>query len=147
MSTRRWTRSTFSPTRFSLQSGKASPDTPLASQPPHPQLRPMNIPQIVRAVSAALLVVACAPAPTVQTPSPAVGSTAVPASSAPLGAPGYRPEFGTMWTFDAPPLEYWKNTYGFTPDQAWLDNVRKASVRLPNCSASFVSANGLVMTN
>src|SRR5688572_13500161 len=107
----------------------------------------MNIPQIVRAVSAALLVGACAPAPTVQTPSPAVGSTAVPAASGPLGAPGYRPEFGTMWTFDAPPLEYWKSTYGFTPDQAWLDNVRKASVRLPNCSASFVSANGLVMTN
>ncbi len=53
-----------------------------------------------------------------------------------------------MWTFDNPPLKEWKEKYGFEPTQEWLDHVRLASVRfMDGGSGSFVSPNGLVLTN
>ena len=68
------------------------------------------------------------------------------AAQAPAEYPGL--ETGKMWTFDVPPLDYWKARYGFTPDQAWLDRARLSAVRYGGgCSASFVSPEGLVMTN
>src|SRR5665647_2919321 len=55
---------------------------------------------------------------------------------------------GKMWTFDFPPLDYFQLAYGFRPTQAWLDNVRMSALRFADyCSASFVSEDGLVMTN
>jgi hypothetical protein len=53
-----------------------------------------------------------------------------------------------MWTFDNPPLRQLKERYGFVPTQAWLDHLRLASVRFNDGgSGSFVSADGLVLTN
>jgi len=55
---------------------------------------------------------------------------------------------GKMWTFDFPPLDYFQSEYGFRPTQEWLDNVRMSALRFADyCSASFVSEDGLIMTN
>jgi V8-like Glu-specific endopeptidase len=53
-----------------------------------------------------------------------------------------------MWTFDAFPAAKMRAAYGWAPDQAWLDKVRSVAVRLTGgCSASFVSSDGLILTN
>ena len=53
-----------------------------------------------------------------------------------------------MWTFDNPPLKLLKEKYNFVPSQAWLDHLRLSSVRLNDGgSGSFVSPNGLLLTN
>jgi hypothetical protein len=56
-------------------------------------------------------------------------------------------DMGKMWTFENAPLDYFEEAYDFRPSQDWLDHVRMASLRLPNCTASFVSSDGLVVTN
>jgi hypothetical protein len=54
---------------------------------------------------------------------------------------------GRMWTFEYPPLNYFKEAYDFSPSQEWLDNVRMSALKFATyCSASFVSADGLIMT-
>jgi peptidase S46-like protein len=53
-----------------------------------------------------------------------------------------------MWTFNNVPRAEIKKKYGFDVTDEWLKNVRLASVRFNNGgSGSFVSANGLVLTN
>ncbi|HBV11659.1 MAG TPA: peptidase, partial [Brevundimonas sp.] len=52
-----------------------------------------------------------------------------------------------MWTFDSFPIQTVNQKYGTRIDQAWLDRVRNAAVRLQGCSASFVSGEGLILTN
>src|SRR5271157_315111 len=53
-----------------------------------------------------------------------------------------------MWTFDNFPSKTVGTKYGFTASQAWLDHVRLSSLRIAGgCSASFISPQGLVMTN
>jgi len=81
-------------------------------------------------------------------PSPApVVAAAPPAMAVPDSLQPGRFDTGKMWTFENPPLEYFQQEYGFTPSADWLTHVRLSALRLPNCSASFVSATGLVLTN
>ena len=53
-----------------------------------------------------------------------------------------------MWLFNAPPLKQLKEKYQFEPSPQWLEHLQKASVRFNSGgSGSFVSPNGLVITN
>ncbi len=99
------------------------------------------------------------PAQTVAEPTP----SPEPVDSAPEVAPPPRPTLvtapaldtvragpfdnGKMWTFEYPPLEYFARAYDFAPDSAWFARARLGALRIPDCSASFVSRHGLVMTN
>ncbi|MCB9879419.1 MAG: S46 family peptidase [Planctomycetes bacterium] len=83
--------------------------------------------------------------------TPALWLTALLAAPAAAQGPDHL-ALGKMWTFENPPLGYLEKEYGFKPDQKWLDSLRLAALRLgergnPWCSASFVSPQGLIMTN
>ena len=52
-----------------------------------------------------------------------------------------------MWLLNNLPKDYLKKTYNFDVTNQWVEHVQKSSARLPNCSSSFVSGDGLVFTN
>jgi hypothetical protein len=53
-----------------------------------------------------------------------------------------------MWTFNNVPRKVLKQRHGFEPADSWLAHLRLSSIRFNNGgSGSFVSANGLAMTN
>jgi hypothetical protein len=53
-----------------------------------------------------------------------------------------------MWLFNNPPLKQLKEKYQFEPTPQWLEHLQKSSVRFNSGgSGSFVSANGLAITN
>jgi Peptidase S46 len=65
-----------------------------------------------------------------------------------LGVAGPSAADEGMWTFDNPPLKLLQDKYNFTPTTQWLDHIRLSSVRFNDGgSGSFVSPNGLVITN
>lgn len=52
-----------------------------------------------------------------------------------------------MWTFHNPPTQQIAQKYGVQITPEWLERIRLSTVRLSNCTASFVSPNGLILTN
>ncbi|MCF8432407.1 MAG: S46 family peptidase, partial [Melioribacteraceae bacterium] len=55
---------------------------------------------------------------------------------------------GKMWTFEHAPIDYWQKTYGFKADEDWLLDVQMSTLKFASwCTASFVSEDGLIMTN
>jgi len=53
-----------------------------------------------------------------------------------------------MWLFNQPPVEQLKKKYHFDATRDWLEHVQQSSIRFNNGgSGSFISADGLIMTN
>lgn len=104
------------------------PPPPMATDPPGPEREPVELAE--------------APAPPVEAEAPAppqvAGLDTVRAG---------RFDNGRMWTFENPPSEYLRDTYGIDADSVWFRRARLGALRIPGCSASFVSGSGLVLTN
>ena len=92
------------------------------------------------------------PPPAAPPPDPGQPAAAVDKTDprAPAATPSSRPLTSDegMWLLNDFPAERLGRLHGFTPSQEWLDHVRLSAARLAGgCSGSFVSPNGLVMTN
>jgi hypothetical protein len=64
-----------------------------------------------------------------------------------LGGAGIAVADEGMWTFDNFRTALVEQRYGVEIDQPWLDRVRRGVVRLAGCTASFISPDGLILTN
>jgi hypothetical protein len=96
----------------------------------------------------ALLVVGCSSSSTVEkTPAKKTYGNFYQGINLDTIKPG-KFDTGKMWTFEYPPTDYLKETYNFVPTEQWYEEVRMAALKFGTwCSASFVSEDGLVMTN
>jgi hypothetical protein len=52
-----------------------------------------------------------------------------------------------MWLFNKPPKDLLQKKYGFALTQEFMDNLRLASISFGGASGSFISPDGLVLTN
>ncbi|HEX3356791.1 MAG TPA: S46 family peptidase [Tepidisphaeraceae bacterium] len=72
-------------------------------------------------------------------------SKAQPAAALPPEQANILPTEG-MWLPNALPVSRLRRDFNFAPTQAWADHLRLSSVRI-GASGSFVSADGLILTN
>lgn len=57
-------------------------------------------------------------------------------------------DMGKSWTFDEFPKEYLQKRYNFNPTDKWIEKVKLSAIKFASwCSSSFVSEDGLIMTN
>ena len=57
-------------------------------------------------------------------------------------------DMGKLWTIDDFPKEYLKERYNLSVTDGWLEKVRLSALKFSTwCSSSFVSEDGLIMTN
>lgn len=66
-------------------------------------------------------------------------------STPPASTPAFADE--GMWTTDNFPAATVEREYGVDITPAWLQRIRLGTIRLSNCTASFVSDEGLILTN
>ncbi len=52
-----------------------------------------------------------------------------------------------FWPFNALPKDAIKRAYGFEPSEAWVVRLQRAAIRFGGASGSFVSPEGLILTN
>ncbi len=104
-------------------------------------LRTLVIPR--RVVRLALCIAALIPLATATAPFASAQIGGVDLDTIQAG----RFDYGKMWTFEYAPAAYFSETYGFDASPEWFESARLSVLRIPGCSASFVSPHGLVATN
>jgi len=89
------------------------------------------------------------PAPAFSPPDTAeAAAPPVPVPSAYDTVQAQRLDRGRMWSLQNPPTERFRDAYGVELTDAWLTKAQRGALKFGDgCSASFVSPNGLVMTN
>ena len=91
------------------------------------------------------------PTPTPPAQSDTVAAASPEVVSIPTGydtVQAQRFDRGRMWPSENVPTKHFQNAYGVSPEDEWLTKAKRSALKFGDgCSASFVSPNGLVMTN
>ncbi|PSQ79821.1 MAG: hypothetical protein BRD41_06505 [Bacteroidetes bacterium QS_1_63_11] len=88
-----------------------------------------------------------------------VALTGTPLQAQDRGAPQFGPitlddtrageasGMGRLWSLATLPFDRFEERYGVEADSAWATHLRRGLLRLPDCAAALVSADGLALTS